>query len=453
MKCLRCNSEIEQDAQFCPYCGTKVEYSRCCVKCGKPLDEDSDFCPYCGTKQGDDVEESVQVGKVAQSQEIENIQEVVADEPQKQDVKEQPQEKKIAQEDDSVTSSNSVQEDLADTVKPFTNIHSSKKRIWIICALLGLFCITGGFLYFSSNTDSNFYGTGVLSSLSKDSAEDSLRNRLSQIYSQIFDVNGKYKYSERYDRNFCTNSYILLKQRFDELYEKATVDLGPLGDYDHWNNLDAETFEWKIIETKILSKDSAIAKIQITTNESVSSQETILKLAFERGNWYVDDFLSDSGFSEREDISSNLETLRENPSKYDFPNFGKAYNIDGDCLSYQQMKSIARNELPTNEIDLYAMYSFYKTNATGTLRDYQTPLYYNLFGSYFEVHIATVNGKSFYNFFCKYKNTKVDHNEEYFEKLCSDLKEDTENVITMGVLTSGEIQSVASDKISHSRVC
>ena len=39
MKCLKCNAEIEQDAQF---------------------------CPYCGTKQGNGVAESAQVEKVAQ---------------------------------------------------------------------------------------------------------------------------------------------------------------------------------------------------------------------------------------------------------------------------------------------------------------------------------------------------------------------------------------------------
>ena len=51
MKCTKCNSEIEQDALFCPYCGNEIEHTKLCSKCGKPLDDDSDFCPYCGTKQ------------------------------------------------------------------------------------------------------------------------------------------------------------------------------------------------------------------------------------------------------------------------------------------------------------------------------------------------------------------------------------------------------------------
>lgn len=51
MKCKYCNSEIEQDALFCPKCGKDLSKTNRCFKCGELLDSDSQFCPRCGAKQ------------------------------------------------------------------------------------------------------------------------------------------------------------------------------------------------------------------------------------------------------------------------------------------------------------------------------------------------------------------------------------------------------------------
>lgn len=166
MKCIKCHAEIEQDAQFCPYCGTKVEHIRCCVKCGKPLDDDSDFCPYCGTRQNDVVVEPEQVEEV-HSQEPELVQKELAPTPV---VVEQPQEPEIVQEEpepipvvveqpqepeekkvESEPPSNSVQEEIVDTEQAYESSQSSKKWLWIIGAILLLGILGGGGYYFMSN--------------------------------------------------------------------------------------------------------------------------------------------------------------------------------------------------------------------------------------------------------------------------------------------------------------
>ena len=51
MKCRFCDSDIEQDAQFCPNCGKDLSKFSKCVKCGELLDNDTVFCPHCGTEQ------------------------------------------------------------------------------------------------------------------------------------------------------------------------------------------------------------------------------------------------------------------------------------------------------------------------------------------------------------------------------------------------------------------
>jgi len=58
MKCKYCNSEIEQDAQFCTKCGKDLSKFIRCSKCGELIDDSASFCPYCGTeKQKDESEE------------------------------------------------------------------------------------------------------------------------------------------------------------------------------------------------------------------------------------------------------------------------------------------------------------------------------------------------------------------------------------------------------------
>jgi len=111
MKCTKCNSEIEQDALFCPYCGNEIEHTKQCSKCGKPLDDDSDFCPYCGTKQSGTTEPN----KIEETKEG-NLQNTI-----------------------SSTSS--------------TSRGGSKKWLWIVSTimLIGLLCCGGYFLFINSN--------------------------------------------------------------------------------------------------------------------------------------------------------------------------------------------------------------------------------------------------------------------------------------------------------------
>lgn len=146
MKCKLCNSDIDNDAQFCPYCGKKVVYGKQCINCGNSIDDDSEFCPYCGTKQ--QVDENVKSTQdVISSQDnhegnSNHGQEVIQgiEEPQK-DIK------KRTTQDESIPISESSKDDLADTLDPYKSGHSSKKWLWVLGVIL-LLCVVGYGMFF-----------------------------------------------------------------------------------------------------------------------------------------------------------------------------------------------------------------------------------------------------------------------------------------------------------------
>ena len=152
MKCIKCNADIEQDAQFCPYCGTKVVYTRCCTKCGKPLDEDSDFCPYCGTKQDSVNTESGQIEEVVQPQTTISVQELETVDPSKNQIEELSQEVNENGKVDDVVTSN-PEHNEPDSELPHESKNSSKKWLLIVGVILLLGILCGGGYYFMSNKD------------------------------------------------------------------------------------------------------------------------------------------------------------------------------------------------------------------------------------------------------------------------------------------------------------
>ena len=52
--CPNCNSQINEEDNFCIYCGTEIEWwsdTKVCSKCGELIPNEALFCPSCGTKQ------------------------------------------------------------------------------------------------------------------------------------------------------------------------------------------------------------------------------------------------------------------------------------------------------------------------------------------------------------------------------------------------------------------
>ena len=228
MKCVKCNSEIDNNAQFCPYCGKAVEHGRLCVKCGKPLDDDSDFCPYCGTKQNNVVVEPEQVEEI-QPQEPELVQEgpaltpVVAEQPQEPEIvqeepepkpvvvkqPQEPEEKKV----ESEPPSSSVQEETVDTIQPYVSKPTSKKWLWIIGSILLLGVIVGIGIY------------GV-SRMGQDADSEEAKEFIESMYKDFFE-------NENFDTENIANLHKYLSPSVAEKLKKECPYDGGEGDFSY----------------------------------------------------------------------------------------------------------------------------------------------------------------------------------------------------------------------------
>lgn len=52
VKCQKCGALANDDDNFCPKCGGKIERKENCGKCGTPISPDDEYCRKCGEKLG-----------------------------------------------------------------------------------------------------------------------------------------------------------------------------------------------------------------------------------------------------------------------------------------------------------------------------------------------------------------------------------------------------------------
>jgi hypothetical protein len=52
VRCQKCGATANEDDNFCPKCGSKIERQDNCRKCGTPISLDDAFCRKCGEKLG-----------------------------------------------------------------------------------------------------------------------------------------------------------------------------------------------------------------------------------------------------------------------------------------------------------------------------------------------------------------------------------------------------------------
>lgn len=402
MKCIKCHAEIEQDAQFCPYCGTKVEHIRCCVNCGKPLDDDSDFCPYCGTKQNDVVVEPEQVGEV-QSQEPELVQEkpvptpVVVEQPQEPEIvqeepepipvvveqPQEPEEKKV----ESEPPSSSVQEEIVDTEQAYESSQSSKKWLWIIGAILLLGILGGGGYYFmNSKGDSpSFVETDYVetdsiaevgdSIITEDEDMTVIEARLQKIFSALITDDG-----DRYLPEYFTEGFNTYYKRACEKADKESCERPRIW----WQESESDPTQFVINSVIPISENETKSDVTLKSEMSGCNFEVIVRK--ENGNWLIDkitqkdcyDLNLEDTSKENSDIVIAYTNILNNRKESMYDRFYFLHDVTGDgvpelwiqesedgvtsTLLIYEFKDGAASKIYQNSVGHPAHHSFKKIN-------------------------------------------------------------------------------------------
>lgn len=138
-----------------------------------------------------------------------------------------------------------------------------------------------------------------------------IRKRIGEIYrcyeNPQYDEYGM-RIIERGDLNetFCSTQYKALLQKAYEISEDEMIL-----DYDHWTySQDDNQFICKPGKVENITDSTAIAYVKAKNFDE--EYMIILSLVFERGDWYVDDFLSLDGDSEKAYLERQIRE-RETP--------------------------------------------------------------------------------------------------------------------------------------------
>jgi hypothetical protein len=180
----------------------------------------------------------------------------------------------------------------------------NKSILWTIAALIMVAC--GNKTGQASDADSTAMDSTVTDSVVVAAADekhspDYVRQRIDSIYSPYknpkYDKVGMRLMKPRgdFDAMYCSMRYKNLLQKAEAMAGEDDIVL----DYDHWtNSQDDNNFTCQV--GKIGSMTDSTAVVQVKAKNGGKPYDILLSLIFERGDWYVDDFLpADGGESEK----------------------------------------------------------------------------------------------------------------------------------------------------------
>ncbi len=152
----------------------------------------------------------------------------------------------------------------------------------------------------STATDSTAMDSAVVAAGYNKHSEDYIRLRIDSIYSPYknpkYDKTGMRQMEPRgdFDGMYCSTRYKALLNKAETMTGEDDILL----DYDHWtNSQDDNNFTCQVGKISNVTDSTAVVQVKCMNS---SAYTIMLALIFERGDWYVDDFLAtDGGESEK----------------------------------------------------------------------------------------------------------------------------------------------------------
>ena len=360
-KCPYCGSQIADDCKFCSecgkeypngntcrYCGALIyEGDVYCENCGKKIEKEPistvseqsfKSCPHCGAKLESD---SIFCGECGKR--LDGAVQVTEPKPIKQET--------------------TPIEEVENNVIPeeYEEQPSSLKQYlpYIIGGLIVLALIIGYFVWNNAKSEGMTQQITVADSLGTDSVSSSSQDIIIERVKSIYDDSGK----QSSNGESCWLTAELNSLIKEDREVTPTGDIGCI-DYDIWSLSQDEGYSSiDVNSTEILSETKAIANITLKyPNYSPKVLKLILK--HERGDWFIDDFITDFEGKEssfKQDLIDCIKSTKENQlvqeetdsvsSAYVESESNDCYYVYGTRKELESMSIISNNSINTKSLN------------------------------------------------------------------------------------------------------
>ena len=194
-----------------------------------------------------------------------------------------------------------------------------------------------------------------------------------------------------------------------------TLTMGDCENRYDWKILDVQ----KTSEGKATAK----VQIKTCENETYTRELYLLyENKLQKSNWYIDDFKEET-YSEKKELVDQEQGILDSVKEFfsDYGDNYNIDGVG--CISYMQMKKIAQNGLSIAQTNCFATYLGYTFNKPSIERDYQSPKYEIPSSAFFEVRLSRVSGNIHYNFWCRTKDKNEEYYNRLCKDLEEDANE------------------------------
>ena len=312
-KCPFCGAELNDESLFCTECGKELPKGNACPHCGASVNNGDAFCQNCG-KRIDDIPSTEEEPTITQKKCPHCGASVIEGDVFCADCGKKIDEAVPVTEPKPIKQETTPIEEVENNeiIDEYEEQPSFMKQYlpYIIGGFVVLALAIGYYVWNNSKSEGTTQQIAVADTLNTDSVSSSSQDIIIERVKSIYDDSGKQSSNgESYWLTAELNSLIK-----EDREVTPTGDIGCI-DYDIWSLSQDEGYSSiDVNSTEILSDTKAIANITLKyPNYSPKVLKLILK--HERGDWFIDDFITDFEGKEssfKQDLIDCIKSTKEN---------------------------------------------------------------------------------------------------------------------------------------------